>query len=476
MKKILMILNFDLFIKYKYILYFFTIAIPLVFLSIFSYPKTELKVAVNVIRMRLLDESGKVRKEHEKTLMYIFQEKLEKQGIKLIFKAQDNVEYEKPLLEFLVNDPTIDIAFDTNWGGILTSEDRKKALSLGATSVYPFYFIVKNNINDIKLIKDLKGKKIAFRTSPEGKKNPVFTIGGDKASEYSGDILLEKLFKLGGVTAENSKLINYWPNKISANDDWDILLTVNYPTKNGSAEYNQDFYKAMLDREITFLELKDIEGVNNNLPQTKLLLIPESSFQPENNFPSQSFRTLGITTSVFINKNMDPSHILILSEVLKELYEKPGKYSKKNEYPNFSASEMFEPSVVAEKFYKEGESSFLKKYFSPLFSAFIAKFLVVIAPIFFIILPLTTILPGILRKYFQMKLNKYYEEIYSIEKSLDYNVIFDYKLIKLRLDNLDEQVRNAKFSLVHEDFVQQIFIVREHIVLIHKKIARINLG
>ena len=232
----------------------------------------------------------------------------------------------------------------------------------------------------------------------------------------------------------------------------------------------------MLDREITFLELKDIEGVNNNLPQTKLLLIPESSFQPENNFPSQSFRTLGITTSVFINKNMDPSHILILSEVLKELYEKPGKYSKKNEYPNFSAVEMFEPSVVAEKFYKEGENSFLKKYFSPVFSAFIAKLLFVFAPIFFIIIPLTTIFPGMLKKYFQMKLNKYYEEIYSIEKSLDYNVIFDYKLIKLRLDNLDEQVRNAKFSLVHEDFVQQIFIVREHIVLIHKKIARINLG
>ena len=75
-----------------------------------------------------------------------------------------------------------------------------------------------------------------------------------------------------------------------------------------------------------------------------------------------------------------------------------------------------------------------------------------------------------------MKLNKYYDEIYSIEKSLDDNVVFDHKLIKLRLDHLDEQVRNANFSLVHEDFVQQIFIVREHIVLIHKKIARMTIG
>jgi hypothetical protein len=81
-----------------------------------------------------------------------------------------------------------------------------------------------------------------------------------------------------------------------------------------------------------------------------------------------------------------------------------------------------------------------------------------------------------LKKYFQIKINRYYEEIYSIEKSLDDNFISDHKLIKLRLDHLDEQVRSAKFSLVHDDFVQQIFIVREHIVLIHKKIARMNLG
>ena len=64
----------------------------------------------------------------------------------------------------------------------------------------------------------------------------------------------------------------------------------------------------------------------------------------------------------------------------------------------------------------------------------------------------------------------------GVDLAIGSNRFFDHKLIKLRLNNLDEQVRNAKFSLVHEDFVQQIFIVREHIVLIHKKIARINLG
>ena len=473
MKKIPINLNF--FIKNKYFLYFIIIAIPLAFSFIFFYPKTELTIAANHNTLKMLDENGKIRKEHEKTRNYILQEKLEKQGIKLIFKAQDSLENAKPLLEFLIDDPTIDFTFSSNWGGSLSPEESKKVLSLGAVSVSPFYFIVKNNSN-IKLIKDLKGKKVAFWTSPEGKKNPVFTIGGDKASQFSSDIFLEQIFKLANVTAENSKLINYWPNKISANDDWDIVLSSNRPPKKGSNSYNQDFYKALMDGKVKFLNFEDIEGLSNNLPHTKLLLIPKSSFEPENNYPSQSFKTLGTTTSVFINKNMDPSHIIILSGVLKEMYEKPTRYAQKNEYPNFSAIEMFEPSIVAEKFYKEGESSFLENYFPPVFSAFIKKLLFILAPILFIIIPLTTILPGVLKKYFQMRINNYYEEIYSIEKFLDDNVIFDHKLIKLRLDQLDEEVRSAKFSLVHDDFVQQIFIVREHIVMIHKKIARMNLG
>jgi hypothetical protein len=475
MKNILNILNLNLFIKYKYFLYFFIIAIPLAFLSIFFYPKTELIVAVSKKTMEKLDENGKVRKEEQENIYYTLQEKLEKQGIKLIFKAEDKVEHAKPLLKFLVDDPAIDFTISKNWGGKLSVEESKKALSLGAIRCSPFYFIVKKNNKDIRLIKDLKGKKIAFWSSPEGKKNPVFTKGGDKATEYSSDILLENIFKIAGVTEENSQLINYWPNNISANDDWDIFISSSIPLKHDLKKYKQDFYNALLDREIKFLELEDIEGLSKNLPQTKLIQVPKSLFEPENNFPSQSFKTLGLTTSVFINKNLDPSHILILSEVLKEMFDKPGKFSQKNEYPNFSATEIFEPSTVAEKFYKEGENSFLKSYFPPVFSAFLAKLLFVLAPIFFIIIPLTTISPAILKKYFQMKINKYYEEIYSIEKSLEDSTISDHKFIKLRLDRLDDQVRSDQFSLVHDDFVQQIFIVREHIAMIHKKIARMNL-
>jgi len=461
--------------QYKIIIYSCFIIASVSILSLFLYPKTELTIAIPNSTLKTIDEYGRVKKEHDKSRYYILQNKLEEKGIKLNFKAQDSDDNAKPLAEFLINNTEqIDITFSNNWGGKLTEDESKKALSLGAISVSPFSFLIKAKINNINLIKDLKGKKIAFWSSPEGKKNPVFTIGGDKAAEYSSDIFLEKLFKIAGVTAENSKLMNMWPNKSTSTDDWDILLTSTIPTKNGSLSIDADIYKALLKKEIRFLEFKDIEAAHKNLPHTKLLEIPNSLFDPENNFPSESFKTLGITTSVFARRDLDPSLVLILSEVLKEMYGKAGRFSIKNEYPNFTAIEIFEPSNVAEKFYREGESSIFRKYFPPIFSALITKLFFVLAPIFFILIPLTTFFPGALKKYFQMRINKYYEEIYSIEKILENNDITQHKTIKTRLDLLDEKVRSIKFPLLQEEFVQQIFIVREHIVLIQRKLARKN--
>jgi hypothetical protein len=73
-----------------------------------------------------------------------------------------------------------------------------------------------------------------------------------------------------------------------------------------------------------------------------------------------------------------------------------------------------------------------------------------------------------------MRINKYYEEIYSIEKILENNDITQHKTIKIRLELLDEKVRSIKFPLLQEEFVQQIFIVREHIVLIQRKLEHKN--
>jgi hypothetical protein len=469
--------------KYKYFMYIFIFTIVTTICIFFLYPKTELTMAVSrqAYEKLDLDENGKIRSRGEQNLhlditksYYVFQQKLEQQGLKLKFIAQDSIEVQKNPLEFLISNPSqIDIVVANNYGGTALERDSKKALSIGSLGVSPFFILEKANTKGIKTLKDLKGKKIGFWTSPEGKKNPSFTVNGDKPSEYSSDIFYENLFKIAGITPTNTKLINFYPNKISENDDWDILLGI-IPIKKGSRHVDKDIYEALIQNKIRFTEFEDIDAIYKNLPNTKILNIHESIFDIENNLPNKSYISLGITRSAFVNSKLDPSLIIILCEVLKDMYGTQGKFSAKDEYPNFSSVEMFKPSAVAEKFYHEGENFIFRKYFPPIFAAFIEKLLFVLAPIFFIAIPLYTFLPGTLKKYFERKINEYYEEIYELEKFIANIDATEHNSIKTRLDLLDEKVRSTKFPFLHDEFVQQIFIVREHIALIQKKLARIN--
>jgi len=471
--------NLKYFYQNQFVIYISLLITLTILLSFFLYPKTELTFAIFKENLKGLDldENGKIRntKYPYYHKLFLLQEKLDLKGIKLNFKSQESLIDEKSPLEFLVsNTSEIDITIYNNYGGTPPETDKYKALSIGSLSVHPVTFLIKSNRTDIKLLKDLKGKKIAFWTSPEGKNKAVFTPDGDQASPYSSDVFQENIFKLAGVTAQNTTLINYWPKQISANDDWDILLDMGYPRKEGSNTYAPNMYDAMLQDKIQFANFEDIEAVNKKLPFTKLIRVPQSLIDLEHNLPHESFTTLGITRSAYVNSHLDPSLIIILCEVLRDIYGDASSFSLKNEYPNFSATEMFKSSSVADKFYREGENSFFRNYFPPILSAFVTKLFFVLAPIFFIIIPLISVLPKSLKKYCQVKINKFYDEIYAIEKMIEQDMDFDVQSLKSRLEALDVKVRNIKFPFLQDEFVQQIFIVREHIVLIQKRLSRIN--
>jgi len=472
-------INFKFFYKNQFFITRALLVILIIYLSFLLYPKRELTFAIfnNNLKLLNLDENGKIQNQKYpfSRILFLLQEKLENKGVKLIFKSQESLQDEIPVLEFLIrNRSEIDITLYDNWGGKPSDDDKNKAVSIGTVSVRPFTILIKNKGTGIKFLKDLKGKRIAFWTSPEGKKNPVFTPGGEKASQYSSDVFQEKIFELAGITAENTTLINFWPNKISADDDWDILLDFGFPLKEGTNFYAPNIYDALLQDKIKFANFEDIEAVSRKLPFTKLIRVPTSSIDFEKNMPRNSYTTVGVTRSAYVNSNLDPSLIIILCEVLKDIYGEASNFSVKNEYPNFSATEMFKPSDVAEKFYREGEDSFVRKYFPPILSAFITKLFFALAPIFFIVIPLMSFLPNLLKKYYQGEINKCYDEMYAIERIVEMDVDYDRSLLRTRLDLLDEEVRNIKFLFFQDEFVQQIFIVREHIVLIQKRLSRIN--
>jgi hypothetical protein len=458
--------------QYRHICFWMLVIVVTILAAIASYPKTAVTMAVHTRVLKMLDKDGNVLPEFSDRELAKIQKKLHEKGVELLFSAQNGNENEKSTLEYLVSNPKkIDFAIYGNYGGHFSDSIKEKITSLGVVRTKPFYFLVKKGSN-IRLLKDLKGKKIAFWTSPEGSAHPAFTLGGDKASPYSSDQFLEKFFDLAGVTAENSTLINTWPKPISLQQNWDVAINPTPPPdkKNRLDDMmDVDVYKAVLEGNVKYLEFEDIEAIGKNLSEYKLVKISKSLMDPAKNYPPENFITLGVTESVFAPKNLDSSLVLILSEALRGVYDSPTKLATKGEYPNFSSTQTFPPNKVSEKFYHDGDSSILKKYFSQTLAAFIEKLIFILAPLFLVIYPLMTFLPKALSNYCQSKVTKYYKEIYSIEEMLKSDMC-DHGLIQVRLDQLDKELGDLKLPLIHDQFVQEIFIVREHIEMIKRKL------
>jgi phosphotransacetylase len=67
---------------------------------------------------------------------------------------------------------------------------------------------------------------------------------------------------------------------------------------------------------------------------------------------------------------------------------------------------------------------------------------------------------------------RWYKELEEIEKNI---AIADQSQIKQTLDRLDRMQQtlvNMRLPLMHNHYVQELFIVREHIELIRKKLER----
>jgi len=460
-----------IYIQNKWLIVVIVSLIALIIGGIYSYPKTELTMAVHTHYLELIDKDGQIKSEYRDNELYKIQNHLKQSGIKLNLKAQESNENEKAVLEFLISNPhQLDFTKYLNLGNKLPANITSEFNSIGIVGLIPYFFLVRTNQSDIQSLKDLKGKKIAFWTSPEGSKNPVFSKGGDKASPYSDDLILEQIFNLAGVTAENSQLMNVWPTKLSYQQDWDVMiLQFEHPSKNDSNIISNDLYPALMSNKIRFLELDDLESVAKRLPHLKIAYFPKSVLEPDEGIPNVNLKTIAATQSYFVRKDLDPSLVIILSDALKQNYSQPRILAQKDEYPNFSSIETFAPHPVAEKFYREGNDTLLHHYFSPTFAAFIKKLLLILGPIFLIIYPISHFAPLILRAYCKYKIALWYREIYFIEASLDKSVPQDFPELRSHLEQLEKDLKEFKLPLIHNQFVQEIFIVREHIDLIKQK-------
>ena len=429
------------------------------------YPKTSLVVGV---QRSALSSDGELRGPYKK-----IKEHLAKYGVTLNYEVQPDEFSEKPNLEFLVNHPKIDWVIHPNTGAPLPQEIADRFRSVGIIDRSPIFFYRKSDQKTINKIKDLKGATIVFRSSPEGNDRLAFTLGGAKPSAYSTDYLFSQIFERFGITPENVFLTNTWPDPIVYEMDWDVAMTTSWPLSDVLGSRLTSLAVPLATNRVELLNLEDIEAITRNSRSLELFRINESQLFPAQNIPPHDVWIPAYTQSVAVRQDLDPSLVMLLAEALQQVFSEETSSRVKGEFPTFSKNESFAPHPAADSFYKTGRP-FLSNYVSPSAAAFITKLLLVLVPFLTIAWPLAHFFPSIYSAYVRHKINHWYLDLELIERSYR---DADSQLKQRYRDTLDEisdGIASLRLPIMHGLYVQDLFIAREHVELIRKKIGEIS--
>ena len=111
----------------------------------------------------------------------------------------------------------------------------------------------------------------------------------------------------------------------------------------------------------------------------------------------------------------------------------------------------------------------------PSAAAFITKLLLILVPFLTIAWPLAHFFPSIYSAYVRHKINHWYLDLELIERSYRHADTQLKQRYRETLDEISEGIAALRLPIMHGLYVQDLFIAREHVELIRKKIEAISI-
>jgi hypothetical protein len=160
---------------------------------------------------------------------------------------------------------------------------------------------------------------------------------------------------------------------------------------------------------------------------------------------------------------------MIICEALQQQFSHATWKQKKGEFPNFAATDDFEPHPIAVDYYKNGKP-FLANYVSPTISAIIIKILLILIPLATIIWPLTSLAPKIYSFYVKHKITHWYIDLELIDKTYESSTEEIKKQYREKLDSIRYGLAEMRLPVMHSHYAQELFAARAHIELLQRRI------
>lgn len=390
-------------------------------------------------------------------------------GVTLGFRIEENMATAKPHLTMLLDDPKVDWVLAPNTGADIPADVTDPFVSLGIVRYVPVGFFVHAGDQRIQRLSDLKGKRIVIWATPEGNSKPVFTPGGAKASPYSNDMIFEKIFTLAGVTPENTRIINTWPDSLLSAGNWDVIIhriPEELESPHGMKNEFEGIPDLLVQGKIELAALIDTESVSGKLPMLRAMTYPASGIDVARGIPKTDVPIIAYTVSAIARKDIDDGVLLALAHYLKSRYGNSGcLLGDRGEFPNFTSQEAFKPSQIATDFYNNG-MPLGRQFIPPSIYEILLKSFYVLLPLVTVVWPVMQLGPNIYGAYSQLRIQRYYWEMVQIERRFRTVSPKEQNAMLGRLSVIDRELLSLQLPKFHGAFVSDLYEARSYVDLV----------
>lgn len=337
-----------------------------------------------------------------------------------------------------------DIAFVQ--GGIATSEEFPKLVSLGSVAYEPLWVFYRTGKKKVTRVSELLGKKIAVGAEGSGTRK-----------------LALEILALNGA-GEN-------PDHRIALGGWDAARVLNFSEVDAAffvASFESPMIQQLFELDgISLMSFELAQAYTRRIPALSNLLLPQGVVDFAANIPPVDTQLLAPASLLIAHEDLHPALMFLMLKAASEVHGKPGLFSEKGEFPAPKDS-GFPLSDEAQRYYKSG-TPFLQRYLPFWMANFITRMAVLLVPIVTLLIPLMKVVPLIYTWRMSRRLSRWYGELRFLEDEVERSADPD------RLPEFHERLTTIEDAVNHMPtpaaYADRHYTLRQHVDFVREKIA-----
>lgn len=406
------------------IIIFVSICFYITFQFIQPSPKKEITIA-----------TGSKTGEYYNTALK-YKELLEKEKVTVnIIETNGSIEN----LE-LLNDKKVDIAFVQNG----TIKDDKNIEILSSIYFEPLWIFYNKNIQNPTYIKDFLDKKISIGSLKSGTEN-----------------LALEILDINGINSNNTNLLNLNTNdskEALKKGEIDAMFIVTSPDSTIIKEL-------LLDENIYLFSFKRANAYSKKFTYINSITLYEGTVNLNNNLPNEDKNLLATTALLVTHTDFPDELIRIFLKKVKEVNSSKTLFSEENEFPNLLNIEK-NINEEAQRYLSQGDT-WLEKIFPYWIASNIDRLKILLIPFLTLLIPISKGLFPLYRWSIRSKIYRWYDELQSIDLSLEGLEKEELKKKLVELERLKKEIKEE--TKVPLSYMGEYYDLIMHIELIISK-------